>query len=353
MKRVNRVVVAIAAASLISSVAIAPAANAKTKQKVCVALDTGGINDKSFNQTSYEGAKIAKSKGWASTIEYLPAKSSADYAPNIQKFVDKSCTLILGIGFAVADAIIASAEKNPKIKYAIVDHDGLKDFCCKVPNVKGLTFKTNENSFVAGYMAAGLSKTGKVATYGGKPYPTVTIFMDGFAKGVQFYNEIKGKKVKVLGWDSNNPESGSMVGDFDNTTKALSMSQAFELQGADVIFPVAGGLGGTTAENSKKTKKSLTIWVDADAQKTVPQYNDVVPFSVLKGLSESVQSVIKESYDGKFSNTAYVGTMANKGVGLSPIYKPWTTKIPAALQKEAKQLQKDIASGNILALYAE
>jgi len=101
----------------------------------------------------------------------------------------------------LADAIIASAEKNSKVKYAIVDHDGLKNFCCKVPNVKGLTFKTNENSFVAGYMAAGLSKTGKVATYGGMPFPTVTIFMDGYAKGVEFYNEIKGKSVKVLGWD--------------------------------------------------------------------------------------------------------------------------------------------------------
>ncbi len=142
-----------------------------------------------------------------------------------------------------------------------------------------------------------------------------------------------------------------MVGDFDNTTKALSMSQAFELQGADVIFPVAGGLGGTTAENSKKTGKSLTIWVDADAQKTVPQYNGVVPISVLKGLSESVQSVIKDTYDGKFNNNPYVGTMANKGVGLAPIYKPWTTKIPAKLQSEARQLQKDIAAGKILSLY--
>lgn len=351
LKKSIKLVVAIAATSLVTSVAVTPAAHGATKQKVCVALDTGGINDKSFNQTSYDGAKIAKSKGWASTIEYLPAKSPADYGPNIQKFVDKGCTLILGIGFAVADAIIASAEKNSKVKYAIVDHDGLKNFCCKVPNVKGLTFKTNENSFVAGYMAAGLSKTGKVATYGGMPFPTVTIFMDGYAKGVEFYNEIKGKSVKVLGWDPNNPGSGSMVGDFANTTKALSMSQAFELQGADVIFPVAGGLGGTTAENSKKTGKSITIWVDADAQKTAPQYNSVVPISVLKGLSESVQSVIKDSYDGKFSNTAYVGTMANKGVGLAPIYKPWTTKIPAALQKEAMQLQKDIAAGNILALY--
>ena len=341
---------AIAAASLVTSVAVAPA-NAATKQKVCIALDTGGINDKSFNQTSYAGATASKKKGWASTVEYLPAASSSEYGPNIKKFVDKKCTLIIGVGFAVADAIIASAEANPSVKYAIVDHDGLKNFSTKIPNVKGLTFNTNENSFLAGFLAAGYSKSNIVATYGGAPYPTVTIFMDGFAKGVAYYNDIHGKSVKVLGWDPAKPSAGTMVGDFSSTNKALSISQNFELQGADVIFPVAGGLGGTTAENSKKTGKSITIWVDADAQKTAPQYNSVVPISVLKGLSESVQSVIKDSYDGKFTNAAYVGTMANKGVGLAPIYKPWTTKIPAALQKEAMQLQKDIAAGNILALY--
>ena len=92
MKKSYKVVVAIAAASLLTSVAVAPAQAAGVMQKVCVALDTAGINDKSFNQTSYEGAKAAKAAGYASSIEYLPAKSGADYAPNVPKFIDKGCT---------------------------------------------------------------------------------------------------------------------------------------------------------------------------------------------------------------------------------------------------------------------
>jgi basic membrane protein A len=349
LKKSYKVIVAIAAASLVTSVAVAPANAAGAKQKVCVALDTGGINDKSFNQTSYAGATASKTKGWASSVEYLPAASSSEYGPNIKKFVDKKCTYIIGIGFAVADAIIASAEANPSIKYAIVDHDGLKNFSTKIPNVKGLTFNTNENSFLAGYLAAGYSKSNVVATYGGAPYPTVTIFMDGFAKGVAYYNDIHGKSVKVLGWDPAKPSAGTMVGDFSSTNKALSISQNFELQGADVIFPVAGGLGATTADNSLKSGKSVTIGVDADFHLTAPQYDKVILISVLKGLSESVQAAVKEAYDGKFSNALYVGTLKNKGVGLSPLYSPMKASISPKLLSELNDLQTNVAGGYISA----
>jgi len=161
LKKSYKFVVALAAASLVSTVAIAPANAAGTKQKVCVALDTAGINDKSFNQTSYEGAKAAKAAGYASSIEYLPAKSGADFAPNVQKFVDKGCTLIVGVGYLLGDAIGAAAAKYPKVNFALVDG------WSGGPNQKGITYKTDENSFLVGYLAAGMSKTGKVATYGG------------------------------------------------------------------------------------------------------------------------------------------------------------------------------------------
>ncbi|MSV65212.1 MAG: BMP family ABC transporter substrate-binding protein, partial [Actinobacteria bacterium] len=140
MSKKLRVLSIIAASTLVAGVAIAPAAQAGTKQKVCVALDTGGINDKSFNQLSYEGAKISKTKGWASSVEYLPAGTS--YDANVKKFVDKKCTLIIGIGYLLGDAITASAKANPGIKYAIVDGSS------GGANLKGLTFNTNENSFL-------------------------------------------------------------------------------------------------------------------------------------------------------------------------------------------------------------
>jgi basic membrane protein A len=333
-----RVLSIIAASTLVAGVAVAPAAQAAgTKQKVCVALDTGGINDKSFNQTSYAGALAAKAKGYASTVEYAPAKSNADYAPNLKKFVDKNCTLIIGVGFLVADAIIASAAANPGVNYAIVDYGS------GAANVKGITFKTNENSFLMGYLAAGMSKTGKVATYGGIAIPTVTIFMDGYAKGVEYYNDVKSKSVQVLGW---NPatKTGTFLGSFEDTTKALATSLAFEQQGADVIFPVAGGLQVTTAANSLKSKKSNVIWVDSAVMGTGAKYASVTPVSALKGLNQGVLATVKEAFDGKFTNRQYVGTLKNKGVGYV-ITPAWSKKIPASLLKEVSDLGKDIAGG--------
>ncbi len=337
MKKSYKVVVAIAAASLITSVAVAPANAAGKKQKVCVALDTAGINDKSFNQTSYEGAKAAKAAGYASTIEYLPAKSGADYVPNIKKFLDKKCTLIIGIGYLLGDAIGDAAAKNPGVNFALVDGwSGGK-------NQKGITYKTDENSFLVGYLAAGMSKTGKVATYGGLQIPTVTIFMEGYARGVEYYNAANDKDVKVLGWDTKN-KTGTFLGSFEDTTAALAKSVAFEQQGADFIFPVSGNMQATTAGNSLKTKKSSVIWVDAAVMDTGKQYASVTPVSALKGLKEGVLATVKEAYDGKFTNKEYVGTLKNKGVSYL-ITPSWSKKIPAKLQQEVKDLSDAIASG--------
>ena len=182
MKKSFKFIVAVAATSLVASVAVTPAAHGATKQKVCVALDTAGINDKSFNQSSYEGAKMALQRGFASSIKYAPAKSNADYAPNITKFIAEKCTMIIGVGFLLGDAIAAAAKANPNVKFGFVDGWGLGN------NVKAITYKTDENSFIVGYMAAAMSKTGKVGTYGGLQIPTVTIFMEGFANGVAHYN---------------------------------------------------------------------------------------------------------------------------------------------------------------------
>ena len=338
MKKSYKVVVAIAAASLLTTVAVAPA-NAATKQKVCVALDTGGINDKSFNQTSYAGATLSKTKGYASSVKYLPAKSGAEYVPNIQKFLDEKCTLIIGVGYLLGDAIGAAAAKNPNVNFALVDGWSVGS------NQKGITFKTDENSFLVGYLAAGMSKTGKVATYGGLQIPTVTIFMDGYANGVQYYNDVNGTKVEVLGW---NPatKKGTFLGGFDDTTKALSTSVAFEQQGADFIFPVAGNMQATTAGNSLKSAKSNVIWVDAAVMDTGKQFASVTPVSALKGLKEGVLATVKEAYDGKFSNTAYVGTLKNKGVSIV-ITPSWSKKISAKLQAEVKDLAANIAAGYI------
>ena len=334
---------------MVVGVAVAPSSEA-AKIKACLALDTGGVDDHSFNASAWAGAQA--STGVAS-VQYLPATAAADFAPNIKKFVDQKCDLIVGVGFAISGAIVDSAKMNPTIKYAVVDDQGY-DHGPKgdqfpgtaVPNVKGLTFATNEPSFMAGYAAAGYSKTGKVATYGGAPYPTVTIFMDGFAKGVAYYNKMKKKSVKVLGWDPAKPDAGTFVGDFQNQNKALSISTGFEQQGADVIFPVAGGLGGATAGNSMASGKSKVIWVDTDGFVAAPQYKSVILSSVVKGVDVSVKTVILEEAAGTFSAEGYLGNLENGGTFLAPFHD-LADLVPATLNDAIVALGDAIKSGSV------
>ena len=344
MKKTLKFVAVFAAATLAFGIS-APAANA-AGTKACLALDTGGVDDKSFNASSWAGAQAAAKANSAIKVEYLPANSSADFKVNIKKFVDNKCDLIIGVGFAISSAIVESAKANPKVKYAVVDDAGLDGFPgVPVANVKGITYSTDQAAFMAGYLAAGVTKTGKVATYGGAPYPTVTIFMDGFANGVAHYNKLKGKKVEVLGWDSAK-KTGEFIGDFGNTAKALQTSKKFEQAGADIILPVAGGLGAVTAQNSMTSKKSKVIWVDTDGFVSANKYRSVLLTSVMKGLGNSVKSVINDVENNKFTNTAYVGTLKNGGTTIAP-YHDLIRQVPSALRKEVTKLRSGIINGKI------
>ncbi len=344
MNKTTKFVAVLAAATLAFSIS-APAANA-AGTKACLALDTGGVDDKSFNASSWAGAQAAAKANSAIKVEYLPANSSADFKVNIKKFVDNKCDLIIGVGFAISSAIVESAKANPKVKYAVVDDAGKDGFPgVPVANVKGITYSTDQAAFMAGYLAAGVTKTGKVATYGGAPYPTVTIFMEGFAKGVAHYNKIKGKKVEVLGWDSAK-QTGEFIGDFGNTAKALQTSKNFEQAGADIILPVAGGLGAVTAQNSMTSKKSKVIWVDTDGFVSANKYRSVLLTSVMKGLGNSVKSVINDVENNKFTNDPYVGTLKNGGTTIAP-YHDLVRVVPSALRTEVAKLRTGIINGKI------
>ena len=352
MKKTIKFVAVFAAAAL--AFGAAPAATAANATKACLALDTGGVDDKSFNASAWAGAQAAAKANPSITVKYLAATSDADYAPNIKKLVDEKCNIIVGVGFLINGAIVAAAKANPAVHVAIVDQDGQDHGAdgsvypgTSFKNLKPLQFSTNESAFQAGYLAAGVSKTGKVATYGGLNIPPVTIFMDGFAKGVAHYNKVKGKSVTVRGWDTAKKD-GTFVGGFSDSAKALQISKNFEQQGADVIFPVAGGLGGATAGNSMTSKKSVVIWVDSDGFIAAPQYKSVLLTSVVKGVGVSVQSVIADEAAGKFSSTGYNGNLKNGGTFLAP-YHDLIRQVPTALRTEVTKLGNDIRSGKVSA----
>ncbi len=130
-------------------------------------------------------------------------------------------------------------------------------------------FNTVQDGFLGGYLAAGMTKTGKVATFGGIELPTVTIYMDGYWDGVQYYNQKHGTHVQVLGWNEQT-QKGSFTGDFTNQTKGQTLTQTFISEGADIIFPVAGnvGLGAAKAvqqaDAAAGSQKVNMMWVDVD-----------------------------------------------------------------------------------------
>ena len=171
--------------------------------------------------------------------------------------------------------------------------------------------------------------------------------MDGFARGVAYYNKTNKKNVVVLGWDTAK-QDGTFVGGFSDSNKALQISKNFEQQGADVIFPVAGGLENATAGESATSGKSVTIGVDSDmwAQQTDSKLKAVILNSVTKGVGASVAAVIKDTAAGKFSNVQYVGTLANKGTGLAGFHN-LASKVPAKLQQELRALAAAISSGSV------
>ena len=289
---------------------------AASNVKVGMVTDMGGIDDKSFNATSWQGVEMAK-KELGVQGDYLESQQQTDYAPNITQFVNQGYDLIVTVGFMLADDTAKFAAENSDVNFAIVDFA----YDPPIDNVRGLVFATDEAAFLAGYAAAAGSKTGKVATFGGISIPTVTIFMVGFEKGVEYYNQQNGTNVEVLGW-STADNNGVFAGNFESTDDGRRIAEEFMSEGADIIMPVAGPVGLGTAQAVKEAGDAWVIGVDTDWTISVPDYKDVVFTSVMKNMDaavfDSVKMVTEDGFGG-FGGESYVGTLVNDGVGVGPI----------------------------------
>src|SRR3984957_1060342 len=194
-----------------------------SKFKACVVTDTGGINDKSFNASAWAGLKAAAGQDSNISVQYLSSTSSSDYAPNINSFISKGCGIIVTVGFLMDAATAAAANAHPTQKFAIGDD---------APTVKAgthvlaLQYETDQAGFLGGILAAGMTKTGTVAEYGGENFSAVTLYMKGYVAGVRYYDQKYKAKVKVLGWTpAKGPctlapcaGSGSFIGNFTDQT---------------------------------------------------------------------------------------------------------------------------------------
>lgn len=310
----------------------------------CMVLDTGGIDDHSFNETSYAGMTEAHAAHPNIKISYIPSNSGNDYTPNLNTEVSKGCDPIIAVGGLMATNVKQAAQSNPKVHFAEVDNPS------EAPNMYGMQFNTAQGAFLGGILAAGMSKTGAVGTWGGAKIGPVTIYMDGFWEGVQYYNKINHKNVKVIGWNEKNQSGGTFVpgnNPFGDPNDGKSISQAQINQGADVLFPVAGGSGlGAGAAAAASGGKVNVIWVDTDGCESAAQYCKYFISSVTKGLAQAVSAYLNQASTGTFPSGNYIGTLANGGTGLAP-YHQFQSKVPAALTTMINQAKADIISGKI------
>jgi len=311
----------------------------------CEVTDTGGVDDRSFNATSWKGVQDA-AKDFGVQPKLLQSNTANDYVPNLRAFVQQKCGLIVTVGFLLGDATRDSAKANASVKYAIVDfaYDP-KD----VPNnnILGLTFSTDQAAFLAGYVASAMSKSHKLGTFGGINIPTVTIFMNGFWAGMKYYNQKNNANTQLLGWDPTKPKGGLFTGDFNNQDNGKRLAETLMSQGADIILPVAGnvGLGAAAAVKAAGGDKHM-IWVDTDGCVSAAQYCSLFITSVQKHMDVAVEDAVKTTAQGSYKGGTYVGTLANNGVGIAPFHD-FDSQVPANVKSDLDTIRQGIINGTI------
>ena len=301
------------------------------------------LNDKGFNDLAWAGMQRATEE-LGVAVQFAQDTNAGTGQARINQFINQGYDGIIAVGQEYGPAIKAVAQAHPDMSFAIVD------FPNQTPADRGLLFDVDAPAFMAGYLAAGMSQSSTVCTYGGKKIPPVMIFMVGFEHGVAYYNQQNETSVEVLGWttDSSNPSGGEGVfaANFTNRDFGRSIAQEFAAQGCDIIFPVAGGVGLGTAEVAADNGLTL-IGVDADQSLSNPDYADLYLTSVIKHVGQAVFETVSLMAAGDFAGgNNYIGTLDNRGVGLAPFHS-FEDAVPQSLKDELFEVEQKLVLGEI------
>lgn len=335
------------AGMLLSGCAAAPDEDApageETDFTACAVSDEGSWNDNSFNQAAYQGLTEAQSE-LGVKINDAESNSTEDFQPNLDAMVAAACDVTFAVGFNLIDAVNSTAAANPDLNFVTIDGYVADE---TTTNLKPITYSMAQSSYLAGYLAAAYSTSKVVGTYGGLDIPAVTEFMDGFYYGAKAYETESGTAVTVLGRDPI-AKTGDFTDpdlSFGDTEGAKSISAGQLARGADVIFPVAGGLFSATAEAiTESGTDAVFIGVDRDIAVTNPEYADMVLTSVEKRMTQAVYDVIDSSMTDGFSADPYVGTLENDGTALSDF---GSFDVPAEITDKLDELKAGIVDGSI------
>ncbi|MFD2371362.1 BMP family protein [Brevibacillus sp. GCM10020057] len=297
--------------------------------KIGMVTDVGGVNDNSFNQSAWEGLQKLQAdlNLPKENVNYLQSTSDADYVPNLTQFVKDKWDLTWGIGFLMGDHLKKVADENKDAKMAIIDAE------VDAPNVESVLFKEHEGSFLAGVVAAKMTKTKKVGFVGGVEIPVIKRFEVGFEAGVKAVDPSV-QVIKVY------------TGAFDKPDLGKSTASQMYGQGADIIFHASGGTGDGVFNEAKDRKaKGENVWViGVDKDQSLTFGDDITLTSMVKRVDQAVYRVSKDLIDGKFQGGIKWLGLAEDGVGLADTS---SKNVPADVLKLVDEYKQKIIKGEI------
>ena len=273
-----------------------PACAEKTTVKIGMVTDVGGVNDKSFNQTSWEGLVALAAEDPTFEVNYLESKTDADYQTNINTFIDEEYDLIICVGYMLADATKEAAEDNPDQLFAIID-----DASIDLPNVACLMFAQEQASYLVGLVAGSMTQTKTVGYVQGMVSDSMNLFGIGYISGVLEACP----EAKVLQFNANN---------FGDIAGGATAAKKFITDGADVIYHAAGGTG-IGVINACNEEGIWAIGVDTDQSNLAPEH---VLTSAMKRVDIASQDISKAVKNGEFTPGIHMYDLSNNGVDLAP-----------------------------------
>ncbi|WP_105301151.1 BMP family lipoprotein [Anaerococcus marasmi] len=296
--------------------------------KVTMVTDEGGVNDKSFNQSTFEGLNDYKDEG-KSDFDYIESHSTADYQPNLESALDSESDLILTVGYALYNDTVTAAKQNPDQKYAIIDNANID----KVENLLGITFADHQNSFLAGYIAGMKSESNHVGFVGGQVSDVIDRFEYGFKAGVKQAAREKGTDIKV---------DVQYANSYSDQAAGKNIANQMYQEGADVVMHAAGGVGIGVIEAAKENDKWV-IGVDRDQSEEAPDHMLV---STIKGVGDAVKLVIDGLNKGEFEGgTTKEFTLAD-GKAVDIAYAK-NDLVSQEVKDKVEELRKEIVDGKI------
>lgn len=288
--------------------------------KIGLVTDVGGVNDASFNQSSWEGLQKA-AEDFGVEVNYLESSTDADYVPNIETFIDEEYDLIISVGYMLADATKQAAEANPDCKFAIID-----DASIDLPNVTCLMFRQEQSSYLVGYVAGLMTKTDNIGFVIGMANENMNLFGYGYCAGAIDANP----DITIQQFNANSfadPATGKT-----NAGTAIT-------NGADIIFHAAGATGLGVIEACQEAGV-YAIGVDRD------QYNDApgtVVTSAMKRVDTAVYDSVEALIEGALEGGVHTYDLAAGGVDIAPSQD----LLPEDVKKAVEDVKAKIVAGEV------